>query len=239
MPLTISTGTLSGLVQPDFCPRCFWIKLKCEGKIPYQIPMPGIFTSIHSYITKVVHRHYEKEGKLPEWFPYIGEVVKLEKTPSYHQFKVTDPETSITLRGTPDAVFQLEGSRYHIVDYKTARLTATQDELFPMFEVQLNAYAYIANRTLFSPVSDLSLIYLDPDTDFESNPDLLSRSEDYLTLGFTPKIKPVEIKADSFIEELLHRANEISQQDSPPEHTYASQDCQLLERLVEVATIGS
>jgi ATP-dependent exoDNAse (exonuclease V) beta subunit len=43
----------------------------------------------------------------------------------------------------PDDVFELEDSTYHIVDYKTARLTETQDELFPKYEVQINAYAYI------------------------------------------------------------------------------------------------
>lgn len=237
MSLTISAGTLGDFAMPNFCPRCFWIKLRC--KVPFQIPMPGIFNSIDSYMKNVVREYYDKEGKLPEWFPYLGDVVKLERIPSYSQFGVTDPQTGITLRGTLDHVFQLQGVTYHIVDYKTARLTAAQDELFPKYEVQLNAYAYIGNRTFFSPVSGLSLIYLDPDTDLYSNPDLLNRSHDHLMLGFTPKVKNVDIKPDNFIEELLQRVNEINEKEVPPEHTYAGQDCQLLENLIQIATLGS
>lgn len=236
---TISAGTLGDLAMPDFCPRCFWIKLKCERKLPFQIPMPGIFNSIDSYVKNVVGMYYSKEGKLPKWFPYVGDVVKVERTPSYQQFGTTDPQTGITLRGMLDHVFQLQGPTYHIVDYKTARLTAAQDELFPRYEVQLNAYAYIGNRTFFSPVSALSLIYLDPDTDFYSDPELLNRSDDHLMLGFTPKVKTVDIKPDNFIEGLLQRANEINEKEVPPEHTYAGQDCELLERLIGIATLGS
>lgn len=207
MVLTISPGTLGDLVMPDFCPRCFWIKLKCEGRFPFRIPMPGIFSSIDSYVKHVVHRYWDKEQKLPDWFPQVGEVVKLEKVPSWQKFCITDPQTTITLRGTPDDVFQLEGGTYHMIDYKTARLTTTQDQLLPKYEVQLNIYAYIGNRTFFSPVSALTLIYLDPDTDFNSTPDLLRRSEDHLMLCFTPKVMNVDIKPDSFIERLIQRAS--------------------------------
>lgn len=236
MPLVISAGTLGDLAMPDFCPRCFWIKLKLEGKLPFLIPMPGIFSSIDSYVKNVVHRYYEQEQKLPAWFPYIGEVVKPEKVPSWQKFQIVDPQSGVTLRGTPDDVFQLQDSSYHIVDYKTARLTTKQDELFPSYEVQLNVYAYIANRTFFSPVSALTLVYLDPDTDFKLEPDLLSRSESHLMLGFTPKVKSVEIKAGSFIQELVHRANEIYEQDAPPTHTSGCENCQLLENLIRIVT---
>jgi len=43
---------------------------------------------------------------------------------------------------------------YHIVDYKTARISdrvgracceGSQDELFPLYKAQLNAYAFIAD----------------------------------------------------------------------------------------------
>jgi len=222
--------------MPDFCPRCFWIKLKLESKLPFQIPMPGIFSSIDSYVKNVVARYYEQEQKLPVWFPYIGEVVKRENVPSWHKFQIVHPQTGGILRGTPDEVFQLQDSSYHIIDYKTAKLTTKQDELFPSYEVQLNAYAYIANRTFFSPVSTLTLIYFDPDTDFKSEPALLTRSDSNLMLGFTPKVKHVEIKADSFIQELIHRANEINEQDAPPLHTSGCENCQLLENLIQVVT---
>lgn len=222
--------------MPDFCPRCFWIKLKLEGNLPFQIPMPGIFSSIDSYVKNVVTRYYEQEQKLPDWFPYIGEVAKHEEAPSWQKFQIVHPQTGAVLRGTPDEVFQLQDSSYHIIDYKTARLTAGQGKLFPSYEVQLNAYAYIANRTFFSPVSALTLIYLEPDTDFKSEPALLARSDSNLMLGFTPKVKGVEIKPDSFIEELIYRANEINEQDAPLSHIPGCENHQLLENLIQLVT---
>ena len=238
MSLIISAGTLGSLAMPGFCPRCFWIKLKCE-KLPFQIPMPGIFSSIDSYVKNIVRRYREKEGKLPDWFPYLGEVINLAEVPSYQRYAVTEPKSGVTIRGTPDDVLELKDGSFHIIDYKTARLTAAQGGLFPMYEVQLNAYAYIGNRTYFSPVSLLSLIYLEPDTNWTSDPDLLSRSEDCLMLGFTPKVKSVEIKPDHFIEGLLQRASKINGEEAPPQHTHTCKDYELLERLIEIATLGS
>lgn len=105
MALTISAGTLGDLAFPDFCPRCFWIKLKCD-RLPFQIPMPGIFSSIDAYVKNVVRRYWDREQKLPDWFPQLGEVVKPEKVPSWRKFSITNAQTGITLRGVPDAVFQ-------------------------------------------------------------------------------------------------------------------------------------
>jgi len=235
--LTISAGTLGSLAMPDFFFFFFWIKLKCD-RIPFEIPKLGVFSSIDSYIKGTVLRYYEQEGGLPGWFPYIGEVQGIEPVPSYQKFSVTEPQSGAILRGTPDGVFRLKDGSFHIVDYKTARFTVTQSGLFPMYEVQLNAYAYIANRTFFSPVSSISLIYLEPDTNLASNPDLLSRSKDCLMLGFTPKVRSVEIKPDSFIEGLLKQASQLSMQGMPPQHNPTCRDCESLEKLFELVTGG-
>lgn len=235
MSLIISAGTLGSLAMPNFCPRCFWIRLKCD-RLPFQIPMPGIFSTIDSYVKNVVRRYYEREGKLPDWFPDVGEVMDIAEVPSYQRFSVIDPKSNVTLRGVADEVFHLKDGSFHIVDYKTSRLTAGQGWLSPAYEVQLNAYAYIGNRTCFSPVSLLTLIYLEPDTNFTSDLDILSRSEDCLMLGFTPKVRSVEIKPGRFIEELLREASRINEEVVPPQHTNKCRDCDALERLIEIAS---
>ena len=91
-----------------------------------------------------------------------------------------------------------------------------------------------ANRTLFRPVSDLSLIYLDPETDVEGDPALLARSREDFLLGFTPKLRPVEMKPDSFIEELLALASEIYEQSMPPSGRPNCKDCQAVVDLAEL-----
>ena len=59
----------------------------------------------------------------------------------------------------------MQDGSHLIVDYKTAKFTAHQDELFPMYEVQLNAYAVIGEQKGIAPVSGLALVYTEPVTD--------------------------------------------------------------------------
>jgi hypothetical protein len=42
--LRISAKNLGELALADFCPRCFWFKLKVENHLPFQV-FPGIFSS--------------------------------------------------------------------------------------------------------------------------------------------------------------------------------------------------
>ena len=237
--MIISVSNLVEVARPDFCPHCFWIKLRMGGKLPFARPMPGIFRDIDRYVKSIVLAHYKERGVLPEWFPYLGNVTRLEKVPKWKDFYFTHPQLKITLRGEMDEILQLDGSGYHIIDYKTARYTVTQSELFPMFEAQLNAYAFIAKHGgFFSPVTGLSLVYLEPDTDFLLNSRLLERSAEQLMLGFSPKVKSVEIKPDSFIEGLLQKATEISNLSEPPRPTPTCQNCRLVEHLSNTVSIS-
>jgi len=46
--LKISAKNLGATALEDFCPRCYWIKLKMGNRLPFQ-SFPGIFSSIDSY----------------------------------------------------------------------------------------------------------------------------------------------------------------------------------------------
>ena len=70
-PIRISAKRLTALAAPDFCPRCFWLQLKCHFKMPYQI-FPGIFSSIDIYSKKVTNCCFEKHGHLPQWLTAAG-----------------------------------------------------------------------------------------------------------------------------------------------------------------------
>ena len=232
MALTISATNLSELAQPGYCPRCFWVKQKSR-RLPYQ-SFPGIFSSIDRYVKRMARHHFDSMGKLPAWFPVVGEVEGMETVPNYRSFAVTDPKSGVTLRGEPDEVLRLKGATYHILDYKTARLTANAQGMYPRYEAQLNAYAYIGSRMAFSPVSGLSLIYFEPDTDVEADPGLAVRTREEFLLGFTPKLQTVEMKPDSFIEDLLARARELLEMDTPPAGIAGCQECQAVQELVEM-----
>jgi len=81
--------------------------------------------------------------------PRCWEVAELapSRDLQWSRFFREDPETRVRLQGVPDDILRMADGATHIVDYKTARLTETQDELMPVYEVQLNGYAYIAEAT--------------------------------------------------------------------------------------------
>jgi hypothetical protein len=136
--IRISAKDLGVLALPNFCPRCFWIRMHCANKLPFQI-FPGIFSSIDSYTKKVTNVHFDRYSRLPAWLEGLAELGKPVKVPHYSKFGVLDEEADVLLRGTPDEILQKDDGSHIIVDYKTARFTRTQDSLLPLYEVQLNA----------------------------------------------------------------------------------------------------
>ena len=56
--IRISAKNLGQLVLDDFCPRCFWLKLKLGFKLPFQI-FPGIFSTIDSYSKKITWQYFD------------------------------------------------------------------------------------------------------------------------------------------------------------------------------------
>ncbi len=230
-PLTISAKTLGGLAMPDFCPRCFWLEL-CARKLPYQI-FPGIFSSIDSYVKKVVEEWFERRGGAPPWLRELGEIRGSIRPPHYSKFSVS--EGGVTLRGEPDGIFQMRDGSFTIVDYKTAKFTRTQDELFPMYEGQLNAYAYIGERGNLRPVSQLALVYTEPVTGQPAARDEANLTREGFRMPFSAHIVRVE-KKPKLVPELLERAREIHALDAPPDGRAGCEDCRLLAALMELAS---
>ena len=86
--------------------------------------------------------------------------------PHWSRFKATDEATGATLRGEADAMFRLADGSCAIVDYKTSRYNPDNQSQRRVYRAQLNAYAWIARRLDFPPVSKLALIYMEPASDY-------------------------------------------------------------------------
>jgi RecB family exonuclease len=153
----------------------------------------------------------------------------------WSKFFYEDPKTRIALRGTPDDVFRKPDGTHHIVDYKTAKVTKTQDELLPLYLVQLNVYAYIGNMRKEFPTTELSLIYVEPLTEIPSTEFDQVMSDSGFALNFMATRKKVELKPRAWIEELLAKAREIYERSRPPAGRKGCKDCELLEGLMNVA----
>jgi hypothetical protein len=248
--LNISPRTLAAVALESKCPRCAWITLRCEGKLPFATGLPGIFSSIDSFTKKTVRNHFDLYARLPDWFPEVGEVAELVPSRDLHwsRFFREDPETRIRLHGTPDDILRMADGATHIVDYKTARLTEAQDELMPVYEVQLNGYAYIAEATGYGPVTQLSLIYFEPQTDptlgaaaglasaVAPGPVLVPprgathRDRDRVGawLEFRARRKEVPLQGSHVILDLLARARALFDRADPPEGAAGCEDCRRL-----------
>jgi hypothetical protein len=232
--LRISARDIGELALDNFCARCFWIKLKCKKKLPYQ-SFPGIFSSIDSYTKKVTNSHFGRYRRLPNWFSYFGISGEPVRVPNHSTFNVLDDETNILLTGVPDEILLKKDGSYLIIDYKTAKLTGTQDELLPMYEVQLNAYAFIAEKVGFNPVSGLGLIYYEPQTELSNDTVDSFMLDDGFSMHFSGKPVSVELNPDK-IKSLLRRVRDIFDMSEEPRVNEDCGDCRLLEILLSVVS---
>jgi CRISPR/Cas system-associated exonuclease Cas4 (RecB family) len=228
--MRISAKDLGWLATDDFCPRCFWIERHAKG-LPYQMGFPGIFSSIDSYTKNIVERYFEKNGKLPSWLKEVGEVKRIVSIkPS--KFKLV--RGNVTLSGIPDLILQHPDNSFCIVDYKTARYTGNQDQLMPIYQIQLNGYAYIAEGIGYKPVKDLYLVYFEP-----PYKEVYEQITDGYTnqIGFEMPFKPTihKIKRDTQeVERLFNKAEQIYSNEKPPAGVAGCEDCRKLKELIEL-----
>lgn len=160
--LRVSGKHLGEFALADRCDRCLWLKLRLGYKLPYTF-FPGIFSTLDSFTKNVVHAHFDTFGQPPTWLKEL-DVVGYMNPPHFSKFNMHDAESNILLTGAADGILRRKDDSYVIVDYKTAKITSTQDELLPMYEVQLNAYGLISENIGLGPVSDLILVYTEPVT---------------------------------------------------------------------------
>jgi hypothetical protein len=225
--LRISAKDLGYLAMPEFCPRCFWIKTHC--KLPYQI-FPGIFSSIDSYSKKITWLHYRKEGKLPPWFCALGMAGEPIPIPSAREFQIVDEDTGVVLCGIPDDIFR-DTDGIIIIDYKTARFTENADALIPIYRVQLNGYAYIAEQLGLGPVKKLWLVYYEPQTSITD--ESLVTNVDGFAMHF--KAHCMELTLDTtMITPLLKKAKEIFEMEEISNSKEGCKDCVAIQKLNEV-----
>ena len=206
----IGVKDLGNLVLPDFCPRCFWYE-RHYGPFPSRFP--GIFNVLDSISKKSVTRSLFQRKKLPNWLKFsdivrevdLEEIGTVEKRYNRKYLVARHKKSDWILRGDPDVVFELKDGSLHIVDFKTARFTSRQDELFPLYEVQLNGYTVLAHK---KPVSKLSLVYCEPKSELLD--DINFRLE------FTIKIVDINLNPKKLFD-LLTKAREIVDLKEPPQ----------------------
>lgn len=219
----ISAKNLGRYAMPDFCPRCEWIRLKTK-KLPYQM-FPGIFSTIDSYTKKIVHAWIDRNAEAEILKKY--KVKGYQKAPHWSKFRI-ETKYGIILSGAVDDIWTVDGGIV-IPDYKTAKKTGNADKLLPMYAVQLNGYAKIAEAIGMGKVLAIPLIYMEPQTD-QPFVDLNSLRDNDWNMTFEPKILDLELDPES-IDMLLEKARVLY--DGPiPDMDGNCKDCAALKNIV-------
>jgi hypothetical protein len=230
-PLQISAKPVGELALPDHCNRCIALKLKLKSRLPFQ-HFPGIFSSIDSVTKNTSEAYCDQAGRLPDWLAELG-AVGYRKPPHWTQFRRLIPEHNVLLTGAPDAILVRPDGSHVIIDYKTARLTAGQDELFPVYEVQLNGYAMIAEVCGFAPISGLALVYMEPTTDPLGGHAQLCRPDGF-QMGFVARIVNVKLNT-AMLDPLLARVRALYDSPELPAGRSGCEDCRRLDALARLA----
>ena len=228
----ISATELGSYAGFGFCARCAWIRMRVRP-LPWQ-GFPGIFSSIDRYTKQVIIGHLQREGGLPGWMSGIGEVTGHLDSPHWSKFQAADEQTGATLRGEADAIFQLADGTIAIVDYKTSRHNPDNRSQHRVYRAQLNAYAWIARRLDFPPVSGLALVYMEPATDDETIGSSTPVDPQGFALGFRPRLVEVDLDPERLIPPLIRRAARIHETPTPPEPRDGCRDCAALDALLGV-----
>lgn len=230
--LRISAKDLGGLALSDFCPRCFWLKRHAR-RLPFQI-FPGVFSSIDAYTKRVVHAWIDQNGGAPVWLNGLGEVTGYIDPPHHSHFRMEIPDQQILLTGAPDGILNLVDGSIALVDYKTAKYTGRQDQLMPMYQVQLNAYAVIAEHVKMGTISKLALVYAEPVTDTKTAARADIHTDDGFEMPFAVTVHPVDMKP-ARLPFLYRKAREIYDLPEAPDGRTDCDDCKKLDNLMRLA----
>ena len=170
-----------------------------------------------------------RSGHLPQWLENDG--INGDPVVGLHHstFQSIENEFRILLTGVPDEIIRSRVGLF-IVDYKTSRRTDGQDSLKAMYEVQLNAYARIAEKLGMGKVKRLALIYYEPITDIGVEEISDELSDDGFSMKFRPQIVNVELQPET-IPPLLRQARQIFDSPNPPQGQDGCKNCELIERM--------
>ena len=231
--MRISAKNLGLLALPDSCPRCFWMRAKLGWKSPWAI-MPGIFSSIDGFSKRAILAYFEANGHFPPWIAGRWSDARPLPTTHHSTFRLTDPETGIILTGIPDLVLGLPRRGLAILDLKTARFSDHQDFLLPMYQVQLNGYALIAESLGMGTVEAMGLVYGEPPAnDDDKGLDALV-SDVGFSMPFKATAMPIELDR-ALIPPLLRKAKDILEMENPPESQKGCKECKMVDEMARIS----
>lgn len=232
-PFRIAAKQLAAFALPDACPRCLWLKMRVQHKLPWQT-FPGIFGSLDAYTKRVVEYAVNENFLHQAWLMALPPVVACLRPPHHSQFQVHDAATGILLTGQADAIWRCRDTSHIIVDYKTAMFSPKQQAILPLYAAQLHAYKHIAERTGLAPVSRLYLLYAQPLTEQLHAHNRQNHRNNGFALGFQFHTHEIALQP-GLIDGLLAQARALYDRASAPAGRPGCDDCTRLQEVLPYA----
>lgn len=242
--IKISAKNLGYTALADFCPRCYWLRLKTGHRLPFQT-FPGIFANIDGFTKKAIHHIIDSSNErqdnrsvksggsyyeYPEWLSQIGDIAGYEIIKHWSKSLYVDEKSGITLSGVPDDILVRRDGSKATVDWKTAKFTKNQDMLMPMYEIQINVYDI---QTGYN--SDLYLIYMEPLT--EQSDACNAVIDCGFSMNFSATVVPIK-RDRSIVRAALTITREIYEMEKPPESRSGCKDCDNLDKIIGLLGMG-
>jgi hypothetical protein len=146
---------------------------------------------------------------------------------------------NVVVRGEADGIYKLENGKLVIVDFKTAFERGIDDPLLPIYMVQLNAYAMLAEAAGLPTVEKLALVYCEPLT----GPAACRLKENGRDDGFAMSLRSriLEIPLEkSAVTDAAETAWDVYSQPTAPNGRDGCKDCKALAAMIATskAVIG-
>jgi hypothetical protein len=168
---------------------------------------------------------------LPMWMKEIGNITSYKSVPHWSKNKFEDTKSNIVLSGAPDDILiRTDGSKV-IPDWKTAKHTDTQDQLLPLYQVQLNVYAILNGDVN----TDLCLVYMEPWTEKVAACDNITVAG--FKMAFSAVVVPV-VNDRAVVRQALTTTREIYEMEKPPDSQTGCKDCLSLENVIGLLGMG-
>jgi hypothetical protein len=118
---------------------------------------------------------------------------------------------------------------------KQAKHTDTQDKLFPIYNIQLNSYAFMGERLkTHQSVRSLTLVYYEPVSDDDAASERKNWMADGFKMRFKADLVPVTLNLDK-IPPLLQQVRKIADIKQAPSGARNCKDCLQVSSLYRVA----
>jgi hypothetical protein len=222
----ISAKNLAQLNNENTCLRCFWNLLQLRHRTPFNI-FPSIFSTFDSFQKQLVENAFEKTGKFPKWLGDMADAVGLADSPP--RMEHIHQRTNIVLVGIPDHVFEWKDGSVSPIDYKTARYSKGQDSLKPLYEAQLDAYSFLLDAKSSLKSEHGALVYFEP-----TGADTMTLTDSGYVQPWQVHVSYIDVSGETTLE-LLDLAREIYEQQSAPDGRAECLDCELLEKVANLA----